>query len=254
MNSEVVGIKRRPAHHGQHLARVRVHGDHGAILVAQGLLCRALHVDVNRQLQILARDGMLEAEPSHLPAMAVHQHVARAVRTAQHRVVALLDPGTAHYVSWLVVGVLGLIQHVFADLARVADQVGRKAIARIEPALHVDRLQLGEFIAVRLDELLLIGGDVALQRQRLVLGRAAILHQHRADLVLGHMKAAGDLRQVRFDRLRLVGHEEAGDRRIVVHQQAAFAVKEAAPRRQDRHLADAIGLGQFAVIRRPQDL
>ena len=90
-----------------------------------------------------------------LAAVAVDDHVAGAVLAAQQLVVGLLDACLAHHVAGLIGGIARVVQHVFADLADVADQVRGKAVARIEPALLVDGFQLGQLVAVRLDEGLL---------------------------------------------------------------------------------------------------
>ena len=48
--------------------------------------------------------------------------------------------------------------------------------------------------------------------------------------------------------------QEAGDGGVVVHQQAAFAIEQLAPRRQDGHLADTVLLRQGAVVLRTDHL
>ena len=48
----------------------------------------------------------------------------------------------------------------------------------------------------------------------------------------------------------IIAQQENAERRIVVHQQAAFSIEQPAPRREDRYLTDAIGLGELAVISR----
>ena len=47
-----------------------------------------------------------------------------------------------------------------------------------------------------LDERLLVGRDVLLQRDRLVLRRAAVVADGGLDLLDGHVQAAGDQRKV----------------------------------------------------------
>ena len=54
--------------------------------------------------------------------------------------------------------------------------------------------------------------------------------------------------------LDLLAQQEAGDRGIVVDDDAAFAVEDLAARREHGNLADAVGLGQHAVVLGAEDL
>ena len=56
---ELVGIEGGPAHHGQNLAGVRIHGDDGAVFARDGLLGGNLQIDIDGQLQRLAGLGGL---------------------------------------------------------------------------------------------------------------------------------------------------------------------------------------------------
>ena len=92
---------------------------------------------------------------AHFAPVAVDDYVARAILPAQQLVVGFFDAGLAHHIAGLVGGIARIVQIVFAHFAHVADQVRRKTVARIEPPLLVDGLQLGQLIAVRLDKGLL---------------------------------------------------------------------------------------------------
>ena len=67
------------------------------------------------------------------------------------------------------------------------------------------------------------------------------------DLLDRNVQALRDQRNVRGDIFHLLAEEIAGDRRIVVDQQATFAVEEAASRGENRHLANPVGFGEDAV-------
>ena len=54
----------------------------------------------------------------------------------------------------------------------------------------------------------------------------------------------GNQRQIGVDVVVLFANQEAGNRRIVVDDEAVLAVEKLAARRQHRHLADAVLLGQ----------
>ncbi len=60
------------------------------------------------------------------------------------------DSRLPHHIAGAVEVKLRLVEHVFADFADIADQVGHKAIARIETAMRRDRVQLRQLIAMRL--------------------------------------------------------------------------------------------------------
>ena len=78
--------------------------------------------------------------------------------------------------------------------------------------------------------------------------------QRGAQLFEIEVQALRDHGQVGVDVLVLLANQEAGDGRVVVDQQAVFAVKELAAGGQDGHLADAVLLGQFAEVARAQHL
>ena len=62
-------------------------------------------------------------------------------------------------------------------------------------------------------------------------------------LIEVEIEALGDQRQVGVDVRVLLADQEAGDGRIVVDDEAVFAVEELAARGQDGFLADAVLLG-----------
>jgi hypothetical protein len=66
--------------------------------------------------------------------------------------------------------------------------VGGEAVAGIEAALLVEGFELGQLVAVGLDEGLLVGGDVLLQRDGLVLGRGGVAAQRGLDLLDGKIR------------------------------------------------------------------
>ena len=129
-----------------------------------------------------------------------------------------------------------------------------EAVTRIEAALLFHRLQLGQLGEVRFYEGLLVGRDVLLERDGLVLGRVLIVAQRGLDLIDGNMQARRNKREVRFQILLLVAQQIAADGRIVVDDDAAFAIKDATARRKNRHLAYAVLLGQYRVAGGAEDL
>ena len=230
--------------HGENFAVARIHGDDGAVGVAESELGGALQIVVDGEFQVLAGDGVLGAEIADFATMAVDDLVARAVLPAEKLVVGFFDAGFADDVAGLVGGVARQVQIFFTDFADIADEVSGKAIARIEAALLVDGLEFGQFVAVGFDEGLLVGGDVLLDGDGLVAGRGAEMAKRGAELVKIEVEAVGDQGQVGVDVVALLADQEAGDGWVVVDQQAAVAVEELAARRQDGNLADAVLLGR----------
>ena len=201
--------------------------------------------------EALARLRGLGADLADFAAMAVDDNVLGAVFAAQNAVVRSFDTGTADDVAGFIHGVAGVVEHVLADLADVADEMGGEAVARIEAALLLDGFQFGELVFVGLDEFLFVRGDVLLEREGLVFGRRAIAFEDRVDLVGGHVQAARDERQIGGDVVALLANEEAGDGGIVVDEEAAFAVEKLAARGEDGHFADAVGFSEGVVVLPP---
>ena len=187
-------------------------------------------------------------------AVGVDDDVAGAVVAAEEGVVGLLDAGFADDVAGIVEGVLGLVEVVLGDFADVADEMGGEAVAGVEAALLVEGFELGELVAMGLDEGLLVGRDVLLERDGLVLGGDLIAAEGGLDLVDGDVEALGDEGQVGVEVFDLLAEEIAGDGGIVVDEEAAFAVEEAAAGSEDGNFADAVGFGEDAVAIGADDL
>ena len=125
-----------------------------------------------------------------------------------------------------------------------------ESVARVEPALIVLGFELGKFIAVGFNKGLLILGNVLLQGNPLVLRRAGIAANAGLDLFDGKIEAARDERNIRLKVLRLLAQQEARDGGVVVDQDTALAVEDLAARGKHGLLADAIGLGELAIVLR----
>ena len=165
---------------------------------------------------------------AELLAVAVDDDVAAAVRAAEERVVGRLDAGVADDIAGRVEGVAVVVgEHLLGDLADVADEVGGEAVAGIEAALLVEGFELGELVAVGGDEGLLVGCDVLLQRDGLVLGGDLVAAERGLDLIDGDVQALAIRGRSAFEVFDLLAQQIAGDRRIVVDEKAAFAVEDA---------------------------
>ncbi len=77
---KLIGIERRTRRQREDLAGVRIHRDDGSDLAFQRLLGGHLDVEIDGQLQVLSGFRERLAEVADLFAVAVHDHVAAAVR------------------------------------------------------------------------------------------------------------------------------------------------------------------------------
>src|SRR6202034_3876159 len=130
----------------------------------------------------------------------------------------------------------------------------REAVLRVQTALLVQRFQLRQLVPVRFDKGLLIGRDVLLQRQWLILRRVRKALQRRLDLLDRDMQTGGNQGQIGVEILLLLAQQVAAYRRIVVDDDAAFAVENLAPRREHRDPPSAVLLRQHAIAGRAQYL
>src|ERR1700729_1147638 len=98
---------------------------------------------------------------AELFSVAVDDNVAAAVGAAEESVIGGLDAGTTDYIAGRVERITVIVgEHLLGDLADVADEVSSEAPAGVQAALFVDGFELGELVAVRGDEGLLVRGDV----------------------------------------------------------------------------------------------
>ncbi len=100
-----------------------------------------------------------------------------------------------------------------------------KPIARIQPPLLVQRLKLRQLVAVRLNKSLLVWRNVLFQRDGLVLGRGLKTANRGLNLLHRNVQPLRDQWQIGIQILDLLPQQITRDRRIVVDQQTAFAVK-----------------------------
>ena len=176
-DGEGVGVEAGPGDHGQNVAVARIHGDDCAVAVAESQFGGALQIVVDGQLQVLARDGVLDAEIADFAAVAVDDDIARSVLAAQQLVVGLFHARLADHVAGFVVGKARVVEVFLTDFAHITDEVSGKAVAGIKAAFLFDGLQLGKFVAMRFNECPLVLRDVLFDGDGLVAGGSAIAKQ-----------------------------------------------------------------------------
>ncbi len=107
---EAVGIVRRPADHGEHLAVAGIERHHRAAAAIHRQFGDRLQIQIEGQLQVFAGHRFLDAEQLPLAAAVVHQHLALAVDSTQRVVVLPLDAVLADHVARVVPGEFGGIR------------------------------------------------------------------------------------------------------------------------------------------------
>jgi hypothetical protein len=227
---------------------VRIHRHDRAILPFDRLLRRNLQIEIQGQLELLAGLRRRFVQPADFAPMAIHERAPRSVLAHQDVVVLLLDSAHTDHVAGVVEFELRLVEHVFRHFADVADQVRHETVARIQPPVRHDGFKFGKLVLVRLDERQFVGRDVFLQENRLVLR-----HRGEAPDALPHflgiqMQPLRNGVRVRVQIARRIAQQERGKRRIVIDNDAAFAIQDFAPRRQNRHIANAVLLRQQCVL------
>ena len=253
-HGELVGIVGRTRDHGEDFAGMGVHCHQRAVPAFHGLLGNTLEIEVDGEAEVVAGFGQHLAELADLFAVAVDDDIARAVGATQPTVISFFHARFAHHIAGLVKVILGAVQVLLRHFADVADEVRREAVAGVEASLRVPHCEFGQLIAVGLDEGLLIRGNVLLQWDGIVGRRACVAAQGCLDLVHRKIEAAGDEGNICLKVFDLVAQQEAGNRGVVVHEDAALAVEYLAARREHGILADAVGLGEHAVAVRAEDL
>ncbi len=253
-HGKLIWIERRPRHHRQDFAGMGIQRHHRADLAFHRLLRRPLDVQIDRQPQVLPRLRILLAHHADLAPVRVHNHVPRSILPPQNLVVSLLHAALADHIARLIERKFGVVQIRLGHLTHIAQHVRRKAVARVQPTLLVQRIELRQLIPVRCQKGLLIRRDVLLQRNGLILGCKLKVLQNGADLLRLHVQSLCNQRHVLLYGAHLLAQQVAGDRRVVVDNDPAFPVQDASPRGQHRHLAHPVLLRQHTVLRRPEHL
>ena len=231
---ELVGIVGRVADHGQHFAIARVQRHHRPVSPLHGQLGHHLQVQVQRQLQAFARNGLLNRCHLVLVAAVVHHHLPLTVLAHQGVVVLPLDARLPDHVSLVVLDELGRVELSLADFPHVADHVRRQALLRVQTPLRPQHLHLGKGlrVAVGSNECQFARGQLVLDDDRFIpRPRPEALESRHQPLVIDSQP-----RRDRLDvlELQVVPRQDQPVRRVVVHDHPAVPVEDLAPRRRQR--------------------
>ena len=110
--------------------------------------------------------------------------------------------------------------------------------------MHGDDVEFRQIGAVRLNERQFVRRDVVLEKQRLVARNRSHALQARPQFVRRNVQPLGDLLGIHFEIAVLIAQQQHGERRVVVDDDAAFAVQQLAAGRQNGDLLDAVLFGQ----------
>ena len=134
------------------------------------------------------------------------------------------------------------------NLTHVPDGIREHFRIRVAAALNHHQLEDGQVHAVRLDE-----GDVGIARSRLdhhglkfrlVLRGFQLLLQ----VLLANAQPFLDLRETFCQCLRVVAKKQNAERRITIHQHAAFAIEHRSARRYDRNGTNTVALCKVGKV------
>ena len=228
-NGKIVGIKGGAAHHSQDFTVARVHSHDGAVLVTQSLFGCDLQIEINGELELFAGLGWGLIEAANFSPTAIHNGSARTVLAHQYLVVLQFHARLSDHVAGIVELPARLVEHLLADFADVADQVGHEPIARIKPAVGHDGIQFGQFVAVGFDESQFILSDVVFQKDGLILRHGGEVADAVSDFFGIEMQTLGDEARVGGEITGRVAQQQRGKRRIVLDDGAALRDPESCP-------------------------
>ena len=125
---------------------------------------------------------------------------------------------------------IGRIQFLLADFTGIADHVRGKSILRIETALGLDQLHLGEEIAMRFDEGQFAGREFFFDGDGVVLGARGVASDAGHQVVVIQIQSVGDAAQM-FG-LQIFTDQDEAIGRMVVDDDAAIAIQDLAAGRR----------------------
>ncbi len=141
-DGEIVGIECGAADHRQDFPCARIHGDDGAFFVGHVGISNVLQIVVDRQLDRLARNGVLLFEAAHFFANAVDNHAPQTVRTHQGCIVLALQARFPDNVARFQAGI-GSLYLLRAYFTHVPDSVGKHIAVRVAAPVNHQHFENG---------------------------------------------------------------------------------------------------------------
>ena len=214
----------------------------------QGALGHPLHIEVDRELDVIAGSRRIVAQRPEHPARRVDLELLQTRRPAQVLLVRSLQPGAADRVAELIPGErfqLGSVR-----LADVAEYLGRQRAVRVCAHGKRQRLHAGEVflpLADREDDALrnVFGQDRRFVRRRSAVGQPLIDlldgdPEQRREALLQRQRCLRRLRQV-------VARDPDRERGTVLHEHAPLIVQDAAAGRFNRQDAHPVVLRRVGI-------
>ena len=249
---EEVRIERRPTHHREDLARLRVHDDgrgcrgmDGREPVVNGLFRRCLQILVNCQYEVVARHRHLATEALDRLARDIHLDLVAAVLAAHILIIDFLQAELADDIAGLITVRLFLLELFVVDLAHIAERMRALLLEHIVANRRVlDHDARIEFLLL-LDDGDDIGRNICLDADGI---ETAVTGDFRLDVLHRHVHERGKA----LDDLFLDGRRERQQRHgkpwTVCHEQLAVPVIKRAARRDRGDDADAVAVRQPRIV------
>ncbi len=120
---EYVGIKRRPACHGQNISIGRIQSHYSTRLITEQLLRQTLEARIDRQIEIITRDRFVCDDRPLFMSKRIDLHALLSRSTPNLPIKELLDCVLAYNTSLMEIGEFRLFQLLGRDLSNVAEQM-----------------------------------------------------------------------------------------------------------------------------------
>ena len=219
---------------------MRIHGHNGAVFPFQRFLGRDLQVNIDCEFQLFSGHRVGFTQQAHFASVTVHQLLPRSVLSHQGIVILALHAGYSDHIARVIELELCLVEHVFRHFAHIANQVCHKSLARIQAPIRPDGIQFGQLVAMRFDKGLFVLSDVFFQKDRLILRHGSEMADTRPHFIRIQMQPLRNHLRVSVEVTGGIAQQQSGKRRVVVDDDASFAVQNLATRRENRHIADAV--------------
>jgi len=245
---EQVGIVGRLADQRQHAAIPDVDGHHRAAAPVQSRDRCGLHVDIERQAQVLPRHRRRLFQYPQFTSLGIDLDLLQADLAMQQRLVRLLHPELADMGRAAVVDRVEGLQLLDVDTADVAEGVGQcraVGVVAVETRLHVDA---GEAVTADCQPGQFVVGQAETERQALEVRLARRQLAKALEIAVGNLDQLAEGGERGLHVIDQFGSQLQAEGRQVLRQATAVAVDDQATGRHQRLDLDPVVLRQFLVV------